>query len=261
MRRTEHLSGGVAWPARDLYLADDGECPACRKTFDGVEPTTALVCCATAICRTCLQACLRRAQSDSRFACPLCKEDFVNDPEKCLERLEAHVEADSPFAIEMLACMHQQGRLGLAQNSREAARLFRRAAKLGKPRANVRLGLLKLEGCRGVRQDEAGALAAFLNAAKAGDAYGQYLAGRLLLDAGEARRAIVLWEAAADQGLGAAAAALGAIHDHGEGVPRSLARAAIWYTEAENHGDEIAAERLEELRAETRDIFKGMRFV
>ena len=90
---------------------------------------------------------------------------------------------------------------------------------------------------------------------------GQYLAGRLLLDAGEARRAIVLWEAAADQGLGAAAAALGAIHDRGEGVPRSLARAAIWYTEAENHGDEIAAERLEELRAETRDIFKGMRFV
>ena len=38
MRRTEHLSGGVAWPARDLYLADDGECPACRRTFDGVEP-------------------------------------------------------------------------------------------------------------------------------------------------------------------------------------------------------------------------------
>ena len=32
MRRTEHLSGGVAWPARDLYLADEGECPACRKS-------------------------------------------------------------------------------------------------------------------------------------------------------------------------------------------------------------------------------------
>ena len=106
MRNTEHCSGGIAWPARDLYLADDGECPACRRTFDGVEPTTALVCCATAICRTCLQACLRRAQSDSRFTCPLCREDFVNDPEKCLERLGAHVEADSPFAIEMLACMH-----------------------------------------------------------------------------------------------------------------------------------------------------------
>ena len=82
MRCTEHLSGGVAWPARDLYLADDGECPACRRTFDGVEPTTALVCCATAICRTCHQACLRRAQSDSRFTCPLCREDFVNDPAK-----------------------------------------------------------------------------------------------------------------------------------------------------------------------------------
>ena len=38
----EQRSGGVAWPARDLYLADDGECPACRRTFDGVEPTTAL---------------------------------------------------------------------------------------------------------------------------------------------------------------------------------------------------------------------------
>ena len=150
MRNTEHCSGGIAWPARDLYLADDGECPACRKTFDGVEPTTALVCCATAICRRCLQDCLRRAQSDSRFTCPLCREDFVNDPVVCRERLEAHVEADSPFAIEMLACMHQQGRLGLAKDSREAARLFRRAAKLGKPRANVRLGLLKLEGCRGV---------------------------------------------------------------------------------------------------------------
>ena len=66
----------------------------------------------------------------------------------------------------------------------------------------MRLGLLKLEGCRGVRRDEAGALAAFLNAAKQGDAYGQYLAGRLLLDDGDARRAIALWEAAADQGLG-----------------------------------------------------------
>ena len=82
-----------------------------------------------------------------------------------------------------------------------------------------------------------------------------------MLDAGEARRAIVLWEAAADQGLGAAAAALGAVHDRGEGVTRNLATAAIWYEVAEEKGDEIAAERLEELRAETRDIFKGMRFV
>ena len=40
-----------------------------------------------------------------------------------------------------------------------------------------------------------------------------------------------------------------------------MATAAIWYSEAADHGDEIAAERLEELRAETRDIFKGMRFV
>ena len=54
---------------------------------------------------------------------------------------------------------------------------------------------------------------------------------------------------------------MGAIHDRGEGVPRNLATAAIWYSEAADRGDEIAAERLEELRAETRDIFKGMRFV
>ena len=53
----------------------------------------------------------------------------------------------------------------------------------------------------------------------------------------------------------------GAIHDRGEGVTRNLATAAIWYEVAVEHGDEIAAERLEELRAETRDIFKGMRFV
>ena len=37
MRTTEHLSGGVAWPARDLYLADDGECPAwTRDIFKGM---------------------------------------------------------------------------------------------------------------------------------------------------------------------------------------------------------------------------------
>ena len=53
----------------------------------------------------------------------------------------------------------------------------------------------------------------------------------------------------------------GAVHDRGEGVTRNLATAAIWYEVAVEHGDEIAAERLEELRAETRDIFKGMRFV
>ena len=55
--------------------------------------------------------------------------------------------------------------------------------------------------------------------------------------------------------------ALGAVHDRGEGVTRNLATAAIWYEVAQASGDEIAAERLEELRAETRDIFKGMRFV
>ena len=49
--------------------------------------------------------------------------------------------------------------------------------------------------------------------------------------------------------------------DRGEGVTRNLATAAIWYEVAQASGDEIAAERLEELRAETRDIFKGMRFV
>ena len=54
---------------------------------------------------------------------------------------------------------------------------------------------------------------------------------------------------------------MGAIHDRGEGVPRNLATAAIWYEVAQASGDEIAAERLEELRAETRDIFNGMRFV
>ena len=53
----------------------------------------------------------------------------------------------------------------------------------------------------------------------------------------------------------------GASEQRGEGVTRNLATAAIWYSEAADHGDEIAAERLEELRAETRDIFKGMRFV
>jgi len=51
------------------------------------------------------------------------------------------------------------------------------------------------------------------------------------------------------------------LHDRGEGVTRNLATAAIWYEVAQASGDEIAAERLEELRAETRDIFKGMRFV
>ena len=83
----------------------------------------------------------------------------MNDPQEARTRLAAHVENDSPFALELLACMHQQGQMGFAKDHREAARLFRRAAKLGKPRANVRLGLLKLEGAKGVRQDPDGALA------------------------------------------------------------------------------------------------------
>jgi hypothetical protein len=190
----------------------------------------------------------------------------VNDPQEARTRLAAHVENDSPFALELLACMHQQGQMGFAKDHREAARLFRRAAKLGKPRANVRLGLLKLEGAKGVRQDPDGALAAFLSAARGGDVYGQYLAGRVLLDdeadaEGSTRQAIVLWEAAAEQGLGAAAAALGTIYDRGEGVPRNLAHAAIWYAKASELGDDIATERLEELRVETAHIFRGMKFV
>ena len=90
--------------------------------------------------------------------------------------------------------------------------------------------------------------------------------GQRLLDdeadaEGSTRQAIVLWEAAAEQGLGAAASALGAIYDRGEGMPRNLAHAAIWYAKASELGDDIATERLEELRVETAYIFRGMKFV
>lgn len=44
-------------------------------------------------------------------------------------------------------------------------------------------------------------------------------------------------------------------------MPRNLAHAAIWYAKASELGDDIATERLEELRVETAHIFRGMKFV
>ena len=161
--------------------------------------------------------------------CPLCNKPFADTDEKARAALERHVEADQPFALELLGGMyprpsgklvpseyplgtprrgrdpsgyprgtprrgrdpskyprgtpqrgrgpseyprgtprrgrdpsrnihaapppdhrHHQGTMGLGQDLRRAARLYRRAAKLGRARAAVRVGLMHLEGARRV---------------------------------------------------------------------------------------------------------------
>ena len=186
----------------------------------------------------------------------------MNDPVVCRERLEAHVEADSPFAIEMLACMHQQGRLGLAKDSREAARALPARREAGQAARERAPRLAETRGLPRRAPRPGGRARGFFECGETGRRV-RPISGRPII-ARRRRRAAGHRALGGGGGPGSRAAAIersGAIHDRGEGVPRNLATAAIWYSRGGGPRRRNRGGAPEELRAETRDIFKGMRFV
>lgn len=109
----------------------------------------------------------------------------------------------------------------------EAYECYLKASAKGSMRAQVRIGIFFAEGRRGVvRPDKPSAYQAFLKAANAGDKLGQYNLALML--------------------------------ERGDGVPRDLPQALMWYQKAAAGGDERAARKVVALGEKLKKEHEGL---
>lgn len=151
-----------------------------------------------------------------------------------------------------LADTWERGRAELRIGNEEAAaRLFRRAARNGDVRARYDLGILHLKGAGVPQDDEAGAKW-LRRAAKGGLPAAQSLLGSLYSKGRGVERddaeAVVWFERAASVGDANGQVGLGIMLASGRGIARNNARAVQWLLLASAQGNELAEERLREVR-------------
>ena len=137
-----------------------------------------------------------------------------------------------------LGRMYDRGE-GVAEDDREAARWFRKAAEQGHAKAQHRLGFMYATG-EGVAEDDREAARWFRKAAEQGLAEAQNGLGRMYATgegvAEDDREAVRWFRKAAEQGLAKAQYSLGVMHQYGGGVPKNGREAARWYRKAAEQG-------------------------
>jgi Sel1 repeat len=156
-----------------------------------------------------------------------------NDYATALRLVQPLAEAGDPHAEALLGQMYYRGR-GVAQDDREAATWFRRAADRGDTTGQFFLGGMYSEG-RGVPQD-------YAESAK-------------------------WYERAAEQGDGQAQYNLGVAYARGEGVTQNLVKAHVWFnlsaarltdprgrTAAQKNRDQVAGEMSSEQLAQAQQM-------
>jgi len=132
-----------------------------------------------------------------------------------------------------------------ADNYREAAKLYRKAANQGHARAQLSLGLAYQRGL-GVPQDYAAALKWYRKAADQGYVYAQFHLG-YIYDEGNGvpqdyREAAKWYRKAAGRGYADAQWALGNMYYNGDGVPQAYMMAHIWFNLAATNGHDLGAD-------------------
>lgn len=158
-------------------------------------------------------------------------------------RLRRAAEAGNGAAAYYLARMYRDG-LGVRSDPARALEWAEKGAAHGNALAQNMVGLLR--DARGVSvADDKAALAAWLEAAGQGLAWGAFNAGYFLeAGRGVARpdpvRAFEYYRRAADDGNAAAGNAIGDLYRAGRGVPQDLNRAIAWYRWAADRGSAAA---------------------
>lgn len=156
-----------------------------------------------------------------------------------------------------LARMYRDG-LGVRSDPARAQEWAERGAKLGNALAQNMVGLLGATRGASVAADRA-ALAAYLDAASQGLAWGAFNAG-YMLESGrgvakpDPARAFEFYRQAADDGNAAAGNAIGDLYRAGRGVPQDAKRAIAWYRWASDRGSAAAQLTLGYLYANAKGV-------
>jgi uncharacterized protein len=145
-------------------------------------------------------------------------------------QLRRAAEAELPTAIYLLGVLTEQG-VGVARDTGVAVQLYRHAAGRGQRSAQLRWGLMLIEG-RHVDQDIVEGESWLRRAALAGDAEAAALVGGLYVKNGRLppnyTEAAGWYRRAAEMGHSAAARALGSLYLTGAGVAQDSEEAARW---------------------------------
>lgn len=165
-----------------------------------------------------------------------------SDPDrKLLAQLGAKAEAGDASSQVYLGHAFFYGDLGLATNTVEAVKWFRKAAEQNHAEAQYRLGYSYSEG-RGVAKDEAEAAKWWRKAAEQNLAVAQcelgscYFSGRGIVQDGT--NALYWFQKAADKGNADAQHYLGLIYEFGigRGGQKDLKESSLWYLRAASQG-------------------------
>ncbi|MDR2422418.1 MAG: sel1 repeat family protein [Deltaproteobacteria bacterium] len=155
---------------------------------------------------------------------------------------------ESP-AQTLLGDLYLNGR-AVAQDSKEAARLYRQAAESGLAAAQSRLAGLHKDGL-GVAQDFGQAAHWYLMAAEQGDLEAHRALAQLYLEGlgvpQDLEKAAYCYLKAAEMGCGDSQAAIGVFYSLGQGVPQNMIAAVEWWEKAANQGHEGADSYLKSL--------------
>ena len=130
--------------------------------------------------------------------------------------------------------------LGVAENERQAAFWYRKAAEQGHMDAQFELGMMYANG-RGVAEDDREAMFWYREAAEQGDVSGQYNLAAMYANGGEGipvdgRQAVFWYRKAAEQGFASAQYNVAVLYDEGERIPKDDDQAVFWYRKAAEQG-------------------------
>jgi len=192
----------------------------------------------TIACPNCKVNLLFRVAGDLQCSCPQCKTIFsldsgdriydMNKPDQFAESGDAQVMPSETYYEDTET-----------QKDYQKARLFFKAAHLGRASAQHHLGTLYTNG-KGVPQDYAQAAAWFLKAAIQGHADAQLKLGLFYMQGHgvpQDRVQATEWlRKAAVQGNASAQFNLGASYNNGQGAPQDYAQAVQWFRKAADQG-------------------------
>ncbi|KQZ50705.1 hypothetical protein ASD54_10875 [Rhizobium sp. Root149] len=158
--------------------------------------------------------------------------------------------AGDPQALFEIAARYTEGRNGVPQDPKEAARWYQMAAERGFAPAEYRLGSLYEKGT-GVERDLAKAMSLYQKAANAGNASSMHNLAVLYASGATGTadyKAAVNWfTKAADLGIADSQFNLAILFARGNGTSQNLEESYKWFAVAAKAGDKDAADKREEV--------------
>ena len=155
-------------------------------------------CCGKSLCLGCIVSAYM-ADNRHRLLCPFCRTPEYTSGGEQLERINKRIEAGDARSMYELGCNYHFGENGFPQDPEKAMELWLRAAELGCPKSQNKIGYAYWKG-EGVGIDLKKANHHLELAAIGGDVPARHNLGGMEMDSGNMKRAMKHWMISAGDG-------------------------------------------------------------